>query len=374
MGAITRGFANKVLGNGAIDATGLSGNIPASNVNNTSVTNITSLPASFEVIESTASDPSPAATGTVWYNSTSAVMKFQSVTTAGTWAAGGNLNTARNSLGGSGTQTAGLGFGGYGPGFGPSGNMTESYNGTSWTTLPATLGTGRYQISGFGTQTAAVAAGGNLPPSTGSTEKWNGTSWTASGSLNTPGFAAGTFGTHTAGLLAARDVFPSSPRAGTQTEAYNGTSWTSLNPVNTGRQSVGASNGAPQTAGLIFGGNPMSPPNTTSATESWNGTNWTTVSSLNTARRQLMGGGTQTEALAVGGQTPVTGATELWNGSSWTTNPNSMGTARYLGNRGGSNLQTAGIVFGGSPGVAQVAATEEFTGPGVAVSKTVTVS
>jgi hypothetical protein len=313
-----------------------------------------------------ASDPTDVQIGQVWYNSTSATLKVRNATTAGTWAAGGNMNTARSALGSAGTQTAALAFGGYATS--PSGNMTESYDGTSWTTVPATLGTGRYNLNGFGTQTAAVAAGGNLPPSTGSTEKYNGTTWTASGSLNTNRFAGGTFGTQTAGLLANGDVFPSSPRAGTQTESFNGTSWSSLNPTNTGRPAVGSSKGASQTAGLIFGGNPLF-----SATESWNGTSWTTVNSLNTARRQLTGGGTQTAALAAGGQTPVTGATELWNGTSWTTNPNSMGTARYQSG-GGGNVQTAGIVFAGTAGPSQLSATEEFTGPGTAQTQTVTVS
>ena len=32
---------------------------------------------------------------------------------AGSWASGGDMNTARQALGGAGTQTAGLGFGGY---------------------------------------------------------------------------------------------------------------------------------------------------------------------------------------------------------------------------------------------------------------------
>jgi hypothetical protein len=33
---------------------------------------------------------------------------------------------------------------------------TESYNGTSWTTLPATMNTARNALAGAGTQTAAV--------------------------------------------------------------------------------------------------------------------------------------------------------------------------------------------------------------------------
>jgi hypothetical protein len=96
--------------------------------------------------------------GQVWYNSTSGSWKVTSATTAGAWATGGNLNTARNELAGTGTQTAGLAFGGYSPG--TFAGATEEYDGASWTTSPGSLGTARYQLAGAGTQTAALAFGG----------------------------------------------------------------------------------------------------------------------------------------------------------------------------------------------------------------------
>jgi predicted alternative tryptophan synthase beta-subunit len=46
-------------------------------------------------IEVLASDPANPVTGQVWYNSTDNVVKGQGVTTAGAWATGGSLNTAR---------------------------------------------------------------------------------------------------------------------------------------------------------------------------------------------------------------------------------------------------------------------------------------
>jgi hypothetical protein len=78
MGAITRGFANNILSSGTVDATdGLTGTIPASNITNTSVSAITSMPASVgDFIEVTATDPTPVGTeGQVWYNSTSGTFK-----------------------------------------------------------------------------------------------------------------------------------------------------------------------------------------------------------------------------------------------------------------------------------------------------------
>jgi hypothetical protein len=58
-----------------------------------------------------------------------------------TWTAGGNLNTARQLMGGAGIQTAALAFGGA-----PTPTTlgaTEEYDGTSWTTSPASLATAR---------------------------------------------------------------------------------------------------------------------------------------------------------------------------------------------------------------------------------------
>jgi hypothetical protein len=88
-----------------------------------------------------------------------------------TWATSpGSLNTARRLLGGAGTQTAALAFGGDIP---PSTGATEEYDGTSWTTSPASLTTARIALAGAGTQTSALAFGGN-PPVTAATEEWTG--------------------------------------------------------------------------------------------------------------------------------------------------------------------------------------------------------
>jgi hypothetical protein len=58
-----------------------------------------------------ASDPASPQNGQVWFNSTSNLLKV-GVTQQGAWATGGNLATGRFFLGGAGTQTAGLAFGG----------------------------------------------------------------------------------------------------------------------------------------------------------------------------------------------------------------------------------------------------------------------
>jgi hypothetical protein len=75
-------------------------------------------------------DPSNPIIGQTWYNSTSKDLKYTGATTAGAWASGGNMNTARRLLAGAGIQTAALAFGGY---ITPALTATEEYDGASWT-------------------------------------------------------------------------------------------------------------------------------------------------------------------------------------------------------------------------------------------------
>ena len=129
MGAITRNFANNILGTGQLDATdGVDGNIPAPNVNNESLDNITALPSSVGFgIKTVSSDPPSLNEGEIFFNSTDGV--FKSLVNVEAWSSGASLSTARHSLGGAGSQTAGLAFGG------PSANnATEERMDRDWET------------------------------------------------------------------------------------------------------------------------------------------------------------------------------------------------------------------------------------------------
>ena len=367
MGTIKRTFANNVLTDGKIDATDLSGTIPASNIANASVTAVTALPSALgDAIESVATDPVSPSEGQLWYNTTIGVLKvYRSL--GGVWAAGGNMNTTRTAGGLAGTQTSAIAAGGFAPG--PS-SATELYNGTSWTSNPTGLGTARYELSALGTQTAALAIGGyapGSPPIVATVESWNGSSWSPSPSMNTAKADAGTAGIQTAGL-----TFGGANSTGilSATESWNGTSWTTVNSMNTARSYL--SGCGIQTSALAFGG--YVPPTTTptAATESWNGTSWTSVNSLNTARRALGGAGaSNTEAVAFGGNTTVTTtATEDWNGTSWTTNTNGMGNSQQ--NMRGTGTQSAALSAmgrAGPPTFTLSNATEEYTDPTFAVQK-----
>ena len=210
-------------------------------------------------IEVVASDPANPTVGQIWYNSTSNTLKGGSVTTAATWATGGNLSSARVYGGSFGGANDAVSIGGENTV--AKIDLVEEYNGTSWTTataLPATTSI----MSGAGSQTAGLGIGGQLPGgNTGNTFTYDGSTWSPTGTMAT---ARGS-----------------------------------------------SASGGIQTAAFVAGGNPLS-----NATENFNGTSWTTTGNLGTARRFLGGGGTQTAGLAFGGYTPAaTAATEEWTGA-----------------------------------------------------------
>jgi hypothetical protein len=375
MGTRTRGLANNILTGGTIDATdGLSGAIPSSNINNSSVSAVTSMPASVgDFIQSVASDPSPATVGDVWYNNATYAFKLANVTTAGTFASGGNLNTTRSGLGGAGTQTAALGFGGYlGPG--PTTGVTESYNGTSWTSLPATMNTARGSGISGGTQTAAIIGqSGNAGTAT---ELYNGTSWT-----NGPAMGSSIYYRSGAGTQSSTFAAGGSPNGTTSvatTETWNGSSWTVGGNLANATSQAGSVGTAAD--GLSIGGRQSSPVVYYNYTQRYNGTSWTSLATINTSRGLTNAFGNSSTAILCGGwasspPTNVVSATEQWNGTSWTTSPNSLATARYAA--GTSGNATLGLLFGGStttPPQSRTNATEEWTGPGVATTQTITTS
>jgi len=325
-----------------------------------------------------ASDPSDPQIGQVWYNSTSAVLKVRGVTTAGTFASGGNLNTTRGSLSGgsgAGTQTAGLIFGGDLPAPATT-TATEEYDGTSWTSVNG-LNTKRQWAMGLGLQTAALGFGGQANPNAGppptanitATESYDGTNWTSVNSLNTARRVLTGFGTQTSALAAAGNP------ASTAVETWNGTSWTSGVSLTTGDEGKGSSAGGTQTAGIVFGG--LVPGGTSSTTtESWNGSSWTTVGAMNTGRRYMSGCGTQTATVTTGGNGGPPGlltSTESWNGSTWTTLPANLPAARQAYGAASGSPSTSWLIAGGL-GPSNLNTTLEWTGPGVAETRTVTVS
>jgi len=232
--------------------------------------------------------------GQVWYNSTTGANK--ALVQIKATSSGGNMGTARYGVGGAGTQTAGLAFTGS-PGSSPYlSNATEEYSGFSW------------------------SSGGNYPVSTR--------------------YVHGA-GTQTAALGFMSDIAPLQLSA-----EYDGSSWTAGNSLTVSRNRGGGSSNSTQTAGLAFGGNPLS-----NTTEEYDGTNWTAGGNLNTARRENPGAGTQTAGLAMGGKNAPSGnttttETEEYNGTSWTVVSGVLPTGTSNFNNG-AGTQSDAALFGG---------------------------
>ena len=197
---------------------------------------------------------------------------------------------------------------------------SEEWGGSSWT-AGGDLNTARDTLNGFGaSNTAALACGGQIPAVQVITETYDGSSWTEVGDLNLArGYAPGSSGTTTAALCFGGACDTPSPNVMTAlTESWNGASWTEVNDLNTARKNGAGAGVQPST--LYAGG--WSAPGTAAldVNELWNGTSWTESSELNTGRNGLGGtGNANTAVLVFGGNTgSETNKTEAWDGTSWT--------------------------------------------------------
>jgi hypothetical protein len=126
---------------------------------------------------------------------------------------------SRRYLGGCGTQTAGLAFGGLNPGSNLT--ATEEYSGYTWSN-GGNLGTAVGRNAGAGIQTSAISFGGQQATITNQTEEYNGSTWTAGGAMGTARSLLAGAGTLTAGLAFGGQE----PTTSNKTEEYDGTSWT----------------------------------------------------------------------------------------------------------------------------------------------------
>ena len=296
--------------------------------------------------------------GQLFFNSTTNTFKETlKVAPSGSWASGGDLNTARGFGNGTGaSNTVGLAFGGANPGVPADYALTEQYNGTSWTEVGDLNAVRReFNIGTCGPYTDCMLAGGSPSPANTFTETWNGSSWTEVADLNTGRYGMGIAGENsTASIVAAgetggyraqveqwngsawTEVADVSPAGGTGAgigtstsallvgrqgppndaldvvESWNGSSWTEIAEFNTNRRNAGAA-GTSNTSGMIYGGAPPTPRK--AQTEIWDGTSWTEVSDLATIRAGVMGGGTIFSALASGG--PASAPTYVATTEEW---------------------------------------------------------
>jgi len=303
-----------------------------------------------------ASDPTlnTSTEGQVWYNSTSSTLK--SLVQIKATSSGANMSTARGVLGGAGTQTAALGFGGYTWTPPAVKNSTEEYSGYSWNN-GGNMGTARSYPKGCGTQTAALAFGGdttNLNNETGATEEYDGSAWTAGGSLNTSRYNIAPAGIQTAAIGAGGYKSPASPQFVTNAESYDGSSWTAITAMPESK--AWAAGAGTQTAALISGG---STPPVSATSLLWNGSAWTAGGTMNTARSGIAGAGLSTAAIVYGNST--SNVIEEYDGSVWTTSPATMSNSLFGRNSATNGTISAGLMFSGTnPPSTASAATEEY--------------
>jgi len=222
----------------------------------------------------------------------------------------------------------GLGAGAWASG--ASVNTGRAYGGSSGTGTGATL----Y----FGGYTASPAA------NYANNEEYNGTAWSEEGDLNNAKTGVGGFGNSvTAAVCFGGDEFPApSPRYLEQVEEYNGSSWTEVTNIPAVTQMMmGAGT---LTAGLAIGGDQPGSPNITQTLE-YDGTNWTSGGNLNTGKGfGRISCGIQTAAL-VAGAPGYSATTEQYNGTAW-TEVTDLNTAGSQG--GGGGTSTSAVSSGNS--------------------------
>ena len=279
------------------------------------------------------------------------------------WTTVGNYPTNISDSAGSGTLTAGLAFGGNVP---PSTTATKNYDGTTWTTSPASLGTAAKRHGGTpsGTNAAAISFGGDAPGSHVTTsEEFNkstniitAAAWSTGGTLSrSPTTHSGVgLGSTPAGVYIGGVSSPGAITA--TTELYNGSAWTSgtSTPLNIG---YGGGGGTSAAAIVLSGEDP--PGSGTTTLEGDASSSWTAGGTRNNAAQGFTYAGTQTSFVTVGGSFPPsysdTNKVEMYDGTSWTNSPGTYPANTSHG--GASGTSTAAIFYGGTPGTQATAYT-----------------
>ena len=305
-------------------------------------------------IKHVSSDPSNLIEGQIWYNTTTQTLKVAPLISS--WAAGGDLNTAREAATGFGDSDT-LAVAATGAAVPNTITVnTETYDGSSWTES-GNVSAGRRYAGGGGTQTAAVIFGGDTSTDntglTAVTEEWGGSSWTNSNNLSATARSAIGFGIQTAAVAVGGQTAPEA--LVTEVEEYNGSTWTAVT-VCPFAQWAGSGCGT-EAAGKVGGG--RGPPGgVLSTVADYDGTNWTSAPSLINAIAQFGLTGTQTACLQAGADPGTYNSkASIFDGTSFSETAD-LGSGRYFATNSASGAgSTAGTVFGGGA----PAATEEFS-------------
>jgi len=278
------------------------------------------------------------------------------------WTGGPSMNTARSSLNQAMmglTQDAVVALGAN-----PSANNAiESYDGTSWTTSTATLGTGRAQSASSGSNTAGVLFGGTTTAYVAVTEEYNkstntitAAAWASGGAYPINAGDITGAGTQTAAICQNGRQYPGPNGTINNTNTYDGSSWTAAPTTNSSLWNRASAKNGTQTAALAVGGTPGPSANS----EEYNGSSWSEGPNYPQASQFFdQATGTQTAALASGGYGGPPGSAYLdttctYDGSNWTalSSPSNLLDSRFASTMTGT--QTAAIMFNGVGGGTKV--------------------
>jgi len=296
-------------------------------------------------------DPITLPVGQMWFNSSTSKFKiYSNAPYLAAWSMAANTPIYTEGNGGFGTQTAAVFAGGYNTDpLAYSRVESWNYDGNVYT-ASSNMGTDRGYMSGVGagTQTAGLIAGGYIAAQLGGTnltEEYDGSTWTFSGNMIAAPYEHSMRGTQTAAVAS----------GSYGTELYDGTSWTSggihIHPGNNFNPAAGGT----QTALIQAGGGMFS----TYLSDSYffDGTTWTSGPTRMIPRNTSGGFGTQTAFNINGGfqQDPFipewggifAQITELYDGTVWSTSA-SQGVSHNMCATAGNS--SAGISMGGNPG------------------------
>jgi len=318
--------------------------------------------ATYKEIQGAAVQALASSTGTlvgqIWYDTANNLFKLQSFGTVNTFSSTPNLNVTRGDVRGAGTAASGFFAGG------DLSGATENWNGSAWTVSGAMNTPNTSGGACAGTQIAGVYAygspggGGSGPPGRNVTEEYNGSTWSLVNNTidptrqNTVGL-----GTQTSAIVFGGFLGPAAPPVSTNsTVEYDGNCWTTGGNLAQARQGIaGAGDSSAQTSCLAIMGMEEVPGGQTNKNnvEEYNGTAWTAKNGLNTARGYGAGLGTTDRAVVLGGNVSPQTQVEIWNGTCWSTNPSSTPRAcRSLAVTGTypGTFSDGGVFGGGSPG------------------------
>ena len=284
-----------------------------------------------------------------------------------TWTADASLNCGRASAAGNGTQNEAFAAGGVGP---STLNLTEEYCRPFICTSAACTSVAPGAWSDVGnmiTTKCFLATNGTSNASllnvthgyptliSRKTEEFNGSSFSAAADRTNAHVAASSAGTQDAAFLFSGN---NQQIQCTCTEEYNGTAWSAGGAVIVSRYAAGTS--GTQNAGLASGG---TSPNYVACTEEYDGSSWSAGGAMNFAigDKYTMAAGTQNATVTAGGYgTPAASScTEEYNGTAWSAG-GAMSIARRVAGGGGST-QNDFVISGGYTPSTWVA-TENYNG------------